>query len=310
LLEALRLLGVQQGGRVLLPSFICRDLLAPISLLGATPLWYEVAPDLSAQDPSENWPVADVVLMINYFGFPQSVRPFALYASRTGAAIIEDNAHGYLSRAEDGCWLGCRTDIGLFSLRKTLRIPDGAALRISDRYRSYNLPAQLPFEGRGGNPAQLTKARLRSVPVAGEVLYRMSTAAVRLVRSWRTGSVVPPSDPASEQALPMGAIPWSRLPSALTTFPAAAEIKRRRMAYADFLSLAERVGATPIFPRLPDLCAPYGFPFRADNDTASVMCTYAARHGFDCVTWPELPTMIASRALEHYRNVFLVNFLW
>ena len=40
------------------------------------------------------------------------------------------------------------------------------------------------------------------------------------------------------------------------------------------------------------------------------MQAHAAHHGFDLVSWPDLPTEIVDQAPEHYRNVFLVNFLW
>ena len=40
------------------------------------------------------------------------------------------------------------------------------------------------------------------------------------------------------------------------------------------------------------------------------MRRHAVSNGFDLVSWPDLPTEIVGRAPAHYRNVFLVNFLW
>uniref|UniRef100_UPI0040487365 DegT/DnrJ/EryC1/StrS family aminotransferase n=1 Tax=Mariniflexile sp. TaxID=1979402 RepID=UPI0040487365 len=179
LVEALRLAGVREGSRVLLPEYLCRDLLAPLHLLGAFPCWYPIAPDMAPATAPAAWPLADVVLEVNFFGFPQDLAPFLAYAERTSAVVIEDNAHGYLSRDKVGQWLGCRIGLGVFSLRKTLRIPDGAALWVGASYAARELPAQAAFDGEGVNPAQLAKARLRRLPVVGEVVYRLSTWLAR-----------------------------------------------------------------------------------------------------------------------------------
>lgn len=310
LMEALRLAGVRPGSRVLLPEYLCRDLLAPLHLLGALPCWYALASDLAPAAPPADWPVADVVLAVNYFGFSQDLAPFQAYAEWTGAIVIEDNAHGYLSRDQAGRWLGCRSGLGVFSLRKTLRIPDGGALWLGDAFAARELPAQVPFDGAGVNPAQLTKARLRGLPVVGELAFRLSTALARALRKWRTGSDVPAADPVSEQTLPASAHPWVGLLPALAGCAAQAEIERRRAAYVRCAEVGEQVGAVPVFAALPLHCAPYAYAFRGDAAALAGMRRHAAHHGFDLVSWPDLPTEIVGQAPAHYRNVFLVNFLW
>lgn len=310
LIGALRLAGIGPGGRVLLPGYLCRDLLAPLHLLGARASWYEVAPDLTPATAPSDWPMADVVLAVNYFGFPQDLRPFQAYSQRTGAVIVEDNAHGYLSRDQDGHWLGCRTGIGVFSLRKTLRIPDGAALWVGASYAAHAIPAQMAFDGTGVNPAQLTKARLRSLPVVGESAYRIATAVARALRKKRTGSDIPAPDPVSELVLPAPANPWSGLLLALCDGAVSTEVARRRGAYVRCAEFGRRVGAVPVFASLPPNCAPYAYAFRGGAAALAAMRRYAARHGFDLVKWPDLPTEIVGQAPAYYRDVFLVNLLW
>lgn len=310
LIEALRLAGICTGSRVLLPEYLCRDLLAPLHLLGAVPCWYGISPDMTPETASSDWPIADVVLAVNYFGFPQDLRPFKAYAERTGAVVIEDNAHGYLSRDQLGQWLGCRSSLGIFSVRKTLRIPDGAALWVHPDFTVRALPAQLSFDGAGVNPAQLSKARLRGMPLMGELAYRVSTALVRALRKWRTGYKIPAADPLSEQELPAPPNPWAALQQALAECAVTSEVERRRSAYVHFASIGERVGAVAVFAELPQNCAPYAYAFRGDGVVLSLMKRHAASRGFDLVTWPDLPNDIVGRAPEHYRNVFLVNFLW
>ncbi|MEQ1794645.1 MAG: DegT/DnrJ/EryC1/StrS family aminotransferase [Nitrospira sp.] len=310
LVDALRLLGIGQGHRVLLPSFLCRDLLAPITLLGAMPCWYEVEPGLTAAGSPDMWPEADAVLAVNYFGFAQDLAPFAAYAKRTGAKIIEDNAHGYLSRDTQGCWLGTRAAVGLFSLRKTLRIPDGAALLVNDTALLTGLPEQLPFDGSGLNPAQALKAGIRHIPLIGSGLLCTATILARAIRKQRTGNATPLSDPSSESKIPSSPNPWTGLAQALMHVDGDSEIARRREAYSRCALAGARCGVSPVFTALPDYCAPYGYSFRGDSAGLAAMQRLADRMGFDLVTWPDLPGAVRKRAPEYYHNVRLINFLW
>lgn len=310
LLEAFRLIGIGPGTRVLLPAYLCRDLLAPLHILGATPCWYEVKPDLTPEEQPEEWPSANAVLAVNYFGFPQDLEPFLAYAERTGATIVEDNAHGFMSRDQDGQWLGCRTGLGVFSLRKTLRVPDGAALWAGNQYTSHELPAQREFNGSGSNNAQIIKAQFRGLPLIGERSYRFATALARLIRKVRTGSEVPASDPKSEKELPSPPNPWSGLLTSIASCEIMPESKRRRAAYENCINAAKKVGAVPVFDSLPQYCVPYAFAFRGGDLAVEGMRVYARRCGYDFVRWPDLPTEIAGKAPIHYKNIFLVNLLW
>lgn len=310
-IEALKIAGVGMGSRVLLPSYICRDLLASLHVLGAIPCWYEVSTDLSPATESTLWPLADVVLLVNYFGFPQNLQPFLKYSTRTGAKIVEDNAHGYLSRDGEGCLLGCRVEMGLFSFRKTLRIPDGAALWIDPRIASQITLNQKVFDGAGVSRAQLVKAFLRRLPMVGEFLYRTAIVTARLFRKYKTGNAFPTADSASEKQLPVLPNPWSGLLRALTSINGLIEVRRRRNSYRQCLEIATLVsGIDPVFPALPLNCSPYGFAFRGDINAQYKMSRYALKHGFDLVSWPDLPDEILPHAPEHYKNIFLVNFLW
>jgi hypothetical protein len=310
LLQALIALEAKRGEIVLLPEYLCRDLLAPLYLLGLKACWYPIAPDMTPSTPPEDWPKATIVLAVNYFGFPQDLGPFRAYVDRTGATIIEDNAHGYLSRGEDGQWLGCRTGIGIFSMRKTLRIPDGAALWVESSKLASKLQVQIPFEGDGVIKSQELKAKMRKAPIVGETIYRTTILAARMLRKYRTGIEVPMSDPVSEIEIPALATPWRNLLSVLESNQDEIEIIRRRNAYAQFASFGEQIGIEPIFKQLPNKCAPYGYAFRANDKAKAEVRRLAIISGFDLMGWPDLPDEIAKTAPKHYLDLNLINFLW
>mgnify|MGYP003896109965 FL=1 len=86
------------------------------------------------------------MLAVNYFGFAQDLSPFREYCSTTGATLIEDNAHGFLSKDSAGNLLGTRADLGITSIRKTFRLVNGAALYVSSEELSDLVPNQLDFQ--------------------------------------------------------------------------------------------------------------------------------------------------------------------
>ena len=297
------------GQKVLLPSFICRDLLASLRSAGVAPVWYEIDECLKPETLPSGWPSASFVLAVNYFGFPQDLTPFYAYAARTGAIVIEDNAHGFLSQDVNGNWLGTRAPYGLFSMRKTLRMPDGAAMLMNKAVKEECAVAQLAFNGRGMNAAEIYKVQIRRVPIVGRFLLGAATHLVRWTRKLYSGNEVPKSDPESEVKFPIGPNPWSGLLEALVTIESNVESKRRRQIYDECLASAHKAGVHPIFKELPQGCVPYGFPFRGDYRGRQSMQRFANKLGFDLITWPDLPSEIIDSAPNHYRDVSLINFL-
>ncbi len=311
LTEALRVAGIASGDSVLLPEFLCRDVLASLVAVGATPCWYPVGEDLKPGSASDDWPAARAVLAVDYFGFPQSLNPFREYAARTGALIIEDNAHGFLSRDGNGEWLGTRGDLGVFSLRKTLPLADGAALIAVPPELVARLASELPAAGAGYAPSVARKARLRRMAAVGPAVAAVATGMVRTLRMLRTGHAIPVPDAAAETVIPHPPAPHDGLAAALAVVDSQREIDRRRELYRMAERAAQKIGITPLFPDLPPLVAPYGFPFRADSGPAlQGLKRWASRHGLDLIRWPDLPDAIAASAPAHYRKVHLVNFLW
>ena len=125
--QALVACGVGENDSVMLPSFICRDVLAAINELGAKATFYDVNKKLEPIG-LDSAPKSKAIIAVNYFGFPQSLEPFEKYCINSGAKIIEDNAHGVLSRDTDNQLLGQRTEYGITSFRKSVRTSDGAML--------------------------------------------------------------------------------------------------------------------------------------------------------------------------------------
>jgi hypothetical protein len=308
LLHGLVAAGVGRGDRVLLPAMVCRDLLAPLNALGVEPAYYQVTKRLEPALDA-NLPAAKAIVAIDYFGFPQDLTGFLHYCQRTGAILVEDNAQGFLSRDREGCFLGTRGDIGIISLRKTLPVQDGALLLGGSKIAAH-LPTQVPFEGSAPLSFLLKQAARRLAPLTGVVPLVYATKATRLFRRLRTGNEIEPSGMEGEQRMAEREAPSVKLFSRLYALDIGHEARRRRELYLFVLGLLKGSPCEPLFDGLPDWVVPYGFPFYARPGDTPIVKKRLGEYMLECFPWPELPRTVEPVALDHYRNLWIVRFLW
>ena len=303
---ALQLAEVKTGDSVMVPGFICRDLLAAINSLGAVPVFYEV--DINLQPKNLDQSVHPrAIIAVNYFGFAQDLAPFIAFGSATGAIVIEDNAHGFLSRDSENQILGQRTTLGITSFRKTLHVADGATL--SSAVQEDKLPAQLPYiDGpndlrTGASKILAHLQQITKIPIIG-----FAQTASRLIRYIRTGSKFPTTDADVETKIPGAANPHTSSVKQMLELDQAKEISRRRILFEELLPEVIKLGIEPIFKSLPNGTCPYGLPVYASPEFSKALSKLARRYRVTLMTWPELPQDISPTAPEHYQQVQLLNF--
>ena len=309
LVASLDILQIRNGDLALVPGFICRDLLASFRVKGVVPVFYEVNKEMEPL----SLPVVKgirVVLAVNYFGFPQNLSYFRKYCQENDAALLEDNAHGFLSCDETGSLLGSRGDIGFFSLRKTIPLPDGAMLMVNKNKFLGNLPEQLDFKKE---PLPLG-FRVKKVFSSFEKKTGISFLPIgrdlaRFLRKLLTGHAITPLLPENEFEIPMEPFPHYYLEQQLLILDQKKEIARRRMLYEKVNSAFKSINITPVFKELHANVAPYGYPFFAHEGEIDVAIKLAFDLGLDCAYWPDLPSEIESTAPIHYRSLFIVHFI-
>ncbi len=309
--EALRIAGVGNEDAVLLPAFICREVLSAIHVNGARVAYYPVNESLGLACDPATLPAAKAIVAVDYFGFAQDLTPFAQYCTRTGAVLIEDNAHGLFSRDDNGHALGTRGDLGIFSIRKSLPMPNGAALSVNNTAYLPAVAPQIPYDTAAPDATFRIKHRLRKlVRAVGPWPARAATSFARFARRVKTGHAIQPSSPQAEFELPAGAAPNRLLPDIMTHTDVAAEGARRRDLYRLLPSLLDPARYPPVFAILPPNTVPYGYPFFANAEAGSAASRLLARHNLECFPWPELPAAIAPTAPPHYKSIWMVSFLW
>lgn len=319
LAEGLLRLRIDRGDEVLLPGFVCRDVLASLAAVGAIPRFYDVNEALQIELPSLIAAATTrtrAALVVNYFGFPQPLKALKDWCTTRGVAVVEDNAHGFLS--EDGSMpLGLRGDLGVFSLRKTLSIPNGAAL-VDNRP---TVPAGKTADDRAlgdwsaspwrAQQRHRTKAvAKRLMMLGGPGFVRGLINAKRSARRLVMGEALPTSGPDAETVVPRESFAplTARL---LRRLDVRAERVRRRDLFAVTLRLMkDAADVKPIFSQLADGVVPQGLPILfSGRDPERFMADWW-RRGLPLVRWPELPAALGASAPIHYRRIMLIPFGW
>ncbi len=310
LLNGLKCIGVKKADKILLPSFICRDVLSSINALDAEVIYYDVDRTLNPHKGLKDVLECKVIIAVNYFGFPQDLSPFIDYCNRTEATLIEDNAHGFLSRDENGRFLGTRGDIGFFSLRKTLTLLNGSALIVNNNKFLSLLQPQIKFK-RYISIYFWGKEIFRTLfPLIGIRGLKLFEFIIRYLRKIRTGYEIPQSVAEAEVKLPPSFAPSFDLLSRLKLLNVSEEIKRRRDLYLWLYDEMRDLGVDPVFKSLPDYCVPYGFPFYVAQERRIEIEKKLVSLGLESFSWPDLPSGILHDLPNHYKLLRCVRFLW
>lgn len=308
LVEALRAINIQPGEAVAIPALICRDLLASLATVGARPVFYHVDEKLNPMSFPHDIGIR-AVIAVNYFGFAQDLIPFIQFCSSIGAILIEDNAHGFLSADQTGQQLGTRSAMGITSIRKTIRIADGAMLSVNEQWLFDQIHDQLPM-----TTYSIYSFRLRRLSAIIErrfhiPILRLMRAISRTTRSLKTGSRLPTSTTASETEILQLSGPHQSSLNILERLNSNSEIARRNKLYAQVHKSLFGLSLTPLHPQLPQGTVPYGYPFFSDESTIRIAQRRVAKFGVEIIRWPDLPEAIVTSAPIHYTNLWLVNFL-
>lgn len=309
LAEALRICKCGPGDLVLIPEFICRDVLSSIHAVGSTPIFYPVDRTLSPTNLL-NSQGCKAVLAVNYFGFAQDLTPFREYCVQTGATLIEDNAHGFLSKDSDGNLLGTRTGLGVTSIRKTVRLVNGGALHVSGSENLGLMADQLNFQ-QSRLPKEFVLRKLsaqiqRSTKVPALSFFQI---AIRIVRLVTTGSRLPRSTQESETELPSPVAPHDSVLRLIQSLKPSSEIARRQKLFNKVADRVKDLDIEPIFHQLDSGTSPYGFAFISGHSSVQRVRKKLRGLSVEVIHWPDLPDAVSVADDHFYRNVWVVNFL-
>ncbi|MBP2029956.1 dTDP-4-amino-4,6-dideoxygalactose transaminase [Methanohalophilus levihalophilus] len=138
---AIKTLGLSIKDEVLLPSYLCEEVLKPFKDKTSF-VFYKVDENLSIDLDDICSKLSErtkVILVIHYFGFPQNLSGLKEIQERNSFIIIEDVVQAFLTECNSNM-IGHCADISISSYRKWIPVPDGALITFSDNGREIDSP--------------------------------------------------------------------------------------------------------------------------------------------------------------------------
>ena len=134
LLSALIAMGLQKGDSVIIPAYMCSSTINPLKAYGFEIVFIDVDQQLGLPLDRVKHLISDTqvkaLLVVHYFGFIQSLDEVVDICHQQGVKVISDVSHSFLSQFSVRTPVE-RADAYIFSMRKSLPVQDGGALRLN-----------------------------------------------------------------------------------------------------------------------------------------------------------------------------------
>jgi dTDP-4-amino-4,6-dideoxygalactose transaminase len=316
---ALRDLGIGPGDRVLVPTYHCPTMIAPVVAAGAHPLFFPLdaagAPRLSAL---AQWDLVRVRAMIaaHYFGLPQPMSQVRQFCDDRGIALIEDCAHAMFGEADERP-IGSHGHYAIASLTKFLPTTDGGCLVGARPEHTHELARRtLADQIRTVANTVETGADHSRLPGLNGLLKAGFAAVNALRRSARPSASGNGDEPARLSAqgtaeFAPGSKLWGRSTAwsrwIARTVHRGRIVSARRRNYRHLAALlADLPGARVLRPDLPEHAAPYVFPLWVEAPAKVYQRVRRAGipvYRWDDV-WPDIPMMPGDSGSEWAVHVF------
>ena len=277
--QALLQLGISANSSVLVPTYHCPTMVAPVILANLKPAYFGLHPNgLPNLDTIDDATAKQCSAMIvsHYFGIARSLAVVRQWCDERGIALIEDCAHCYFGEAgvrPVGAW----GDFSTASLSKFFPVSEGGLLASAYRpvsklrLRKQSLKAQLKGWG------DVLELATRHQRLAG--INHVLALLIRLKNSRLTATKVNDQDSLSESSAEsmMRYCDMSRIGQAPlwastvlnAVLPRGRIIARRQQNFARYAGHFEYVqSARPLFPSnaaQTSHIAPYVFPLWVDD---------------------------------------------
>jgi len=135
LLSGLVALGLKKGDSVIIPAYMCDSTIKPLKAYGFNLVFIDIEKNLSLSIDKLKKVIKGnqikALLVVHYFGLTQNFDKVIDTCREFDVKVIEDASHGFmsqLSRSKDSI----NSDAEIFSMRKSLPVVDGGALRLSN----------------------------------------------------------------------------------------------------------------------------------------------------------------------------------
>lgn len=272
--HALRQLQLAPASAVLVPSYHCPTMVAPVILANLTVAYFGLRcdglPNLDTIDAATA-AKSKAMLVSHYFGLAHSLGEVRQWCDDRGIALIEDCAHCYFGEAGErpvGAW----GDYSTASLSKFLPVPEGGLLASAHRPipRLQLAPQGFKAQIKGWIDVFETATkdkRFRGLNSALAFLFRFKNS--RLQPQLRAAGPTESAATSMMRDCDMSRIAQAPLGTTMilkAVLPRGRIIVRRQQNFASYARhFAHVEGAKPLFPLPLKTVAPYVFPLWVDD---------------------------------------------
>jgi dTDP-4-amino-4,6-dideoxygalactose transaminase len=310
---ALRALEIRWGDKVLVPTYHCPTMIAPVVRSGAQPMFYPITASGAVDLEWLQRAALDGVramLATHYFGIPQPMSTLRAFCDVHRIALIEDCAHAFFGVSE-GVAAGSWGDLAIASLPKFFPVPEGGLVLSATRsLKKLDLAA---CKWRDEVKAVVDAVEIGVVhgrfpglntPLGG--LFRLKNWLRRrptdALAKRGSESATPAVDLRLDSLRPAVAARWISSGVHLSRI-----VANRRRNYAALASSLSRIdGAHALRSDLPEDATPYVFPLYVNDPAASYQRLRSA--GIPLFRWDEIwpgtPVLNGDHGLDWAHRVF------
>ena len=285
IMAGMRALGIGPNDGVLLPSYNCGTEIEPFLRYGVKPTFYKVNKELLTDIDDLLSKITEgikAIFVTHFLGFPQPMDEIRKICIQKNLYLIEDCAHAFLS-SDGKNFLGSFGDIAVFSIRKTLPIPEGGLLLINKKntdqkynckkpslFSTYYYVAEL-LRYRTDQRENLITENIEKYSY--HILYNILSSVRFLLRGYRKlfnrkalYLIRPDSPPFIEDVCSWEISKVSRNVINETDFEKVKQIRRRNFEYLLYHLVDRKNGPELIYRELPPGVCPLFFPVLIEND--------------------------------------------
>ena len=275
LFHGISCLPFQARKRILIPAYHCGVEVEAVLRAGFSVKFYPLKKNLEI-DFFRLEEIIDedcgALLVVHYYGFPQPIDQLISLCRRKELFLIEDCAHSLYSRFRNK-WLGQYGDIAVFSMQKTIALPNGGGLLINHNDFSN------PERGEPYMDLALFKSAVRSI-LEFEIFHKTKVGKIsKILLDTYTREHVNTTEISENSSDPVEKPSYYDVPrynysnriffmskSFLKQMPFADIIRRRRENYQFLLSnIAFNDDFEMIHDKLPDDVCPLCLPVKVDS---------------------------------------------
>lgn len=272
--QALLQLQLPAQSKVLVPTYHCPTMVAPVLLANLNPAYFGLRadglPNLDTIDAATA-NKCKAMIVSHYFGLARSLAEVRLWCNERGIALIEDCAHCYFGEAGErpvGAW----GDFSTASLSKFFPVPEGGLLASAQRPISDLRLSPPSFKTQLKGWIDVLELATKYKRFAGinsalAFLFRLKNSQPQLEA--KADSATESTTTNMMRDCDMARIAQAPLSASMAlkaVLPRGRIIAKRHQNFAMYARHFERVqGARPLFPMPSESVAPYVFPLWVDE---------------------------------------------